>query len=196
MGMVGDIQTVKTVGAQGPAGTGPISAVVGDVATRVAVFSAAGTLTGYALLTWNNATKTFTIGAASNLTLEKILGAAGELQIGIDSAGANGTLSIFDVQGTRAVFTFDAIAGQNQSAQHLVPAAPLTGLLTLGIVGTNEWKSGAFSDAVFVPVAALTPMTTVAIAGLTPARGWLVCDTTLGKLKWYNGVAWEVITSV
>ncbi len=77
-----------------------------------------------------------------------------------------------------------------------MPAAALTGVLTLGIVGTNEWKSGAFTDLVTLPVVALTPMTTVAIAGLTPARGWLVCDTTLGKLKWYNGVAWETITSV
>ncbi len=194
-GMTGDLQTLKTIGAQGPAGVGPISSVVGDVATRVAVFSAAGTLTGYALLTWNNATKTFTIGAASNLTLEKILGTAGELQIGIDSGGANGTLQIFDVTGTRSIFTFDAIAGHNISAQHLVPATALTGILTLGIVGTNEWKSGAFSDLVTTPVAALTPMTTTTRNGLTPAAGWVICNSTLGKLQWYNGATWETVTS-
>lgn len=194
-GMTGDLQTLKSIGPQGNPGTGPITAVAGDVATRVAVFSAAGELTGYALLTWNNATKTLTIGAASNLTTALILGAGGSLNLGIDGNAA-GAFAVYDVQGTRQVFTFDAAGAQNISAQDLVPAAGLTGLLDLGKAATNEWKNGFFAVTVTTPVAALKPMTTTARNGLAPATGWLICNSTLGKLQWYNGVAWETITSI
>lgn len=38
--------------------------------------------------------------------------------------------------------------------------------------------------------------TTAEKTALTPAKGWVVFDTTLNKLCVYTGAAWETITSV
>lgn len=41
----------------------------------------------------------------------------------------------------------------------------------------------------------LVPMTTTARDALTPAKGWVVMNGTTNKLNFYNGSAWEVVTS-
>ena len=39
-------------------------------------------------------------------------------------------------------------------------------------------------------------VTTAEKNALTPSAGWVVFDTTLGKLCVYNGSAWQTVTSV
>ena len=45
-------------------------------------------------------------------------------------------------------------------------------------------------------IAATKQMTTAEKLALVPEPGWVVFDTTLGKLSVYNGSAWETVTSV
>lgn len=47
----------------------------------------------------------------------------------------------------------------------------------------------------FNGIAATKQMTTSEKNMLVPEQGWVVFDTTLGKLSVYNGVAWETVTS-
>lgn len=39
-------------------------------------------------------------------------------------------------------------------------------------------------------------VTTAEKNALTPSKGWIVFDTTLGKLCVYSGSAWQTVTSV
>lgn len=39
-------------------------------------------------------------------------------------------------------------------------------------------------------------VTTTQKNALVPSKGWVVFDTTLGKLCVYNGTAWQTVTSV
>jgi hypothetical protein len=48
----------------------------------------------------------------------------------------------------------------------------------------------------FNGIAATKPVTTTQKNALTPSAGWVVFDTTLGKLCVYNGSAWQTVTSV
>ena len=48
----------------------------------------------------------------------------------------------------------------------------------------------------FNGVAATKTVTTTEKNALSPAAGWVVFDTTLGKLCVYTGAAWQTITSV
>jgi len=48
----------------------------------------------------------------------------------------------------------------------------------------------------FNGILATKNVTTVEKTALTPAAGWVVFDTTLGKLCVYSGSAWQTITSV
>ena len=53
-----------------------------------------------------------------------------------------------------------------------------------------------YTATTFNGIAATRQMTTAEKNALTPERGWVVFDTTLGKLSVYNGSAWETVTSV
>lgn len=53
-----------------------------------------------------------------------------------------------------------------------------------------------YTATTFNGIAATKQMTTTEKNALTPERGWVVFDTTLGKLSVYNGSAWETVTSV
>lgn len=72
-GAVGDIQTVKSIGAQGPQGdpgtSGAITSVVGNTATRIAVFSGAAQLTGYDDLTFDAGNQVVKIGGSATAFL-------------------------------------------------------------------------------------------------------------------------------
>jgi len=48
----------------------------------------------------------------------------------------------------------------------------------------------------FNGIAATRNVTTTEKNALTPSAGWVVFDTTLGKLCVYNGSAWQTVTSV
>jgi hypothetical protein len=48
----------------------------------------------------------------------------------------------------------------------------------------------------FNGIAATRNVTTSEKNALTPSAGWVVFDTTLGKLCVYNGSAWQTVTSV
>lgn len=48
----------------------------------------------------------------------------------------------------------------------------------------------------FNGIAATKNVTTAEKNALTPSAGWVVFDTTLGKLCVYNGSAWQTVTSV
>jgi hypothetical protein len=48
----------------------------------------------------------------------------------------------------------------------------------------------------FNGIAATRNVTTAEKNALAPEAGWVVFDTTLGKLCVYNGSAWETVTSV
>lgn len=47
----------------------------------------------------------------------------------------------------------------------------------------------------FNGIAATRNVTTAEKNALTPSAGWVVFDTTLGKLCVYTGAAWQTITS-
>jgi hypothetical protein len=47
----------------------------------------------------------------------------------------------------------------------------------------------------FNGIMATRNVTTAEKNALTPAAGWIVFDTTLGKLCVYNGSAWQTVTS-
>jgi hypothetical protein len=48
----------------------------------------------------------------------------------------------------------------------------------------------------FNGIAATKNVTTAEKNALTPSAGWVVFDTTLGKLCVYSGSAWQTVTSV
>jgi hypothetical protein len=48
----------------------------------------------------------------------------------------------------------------------------------------------------FDGIMATRNVTTAEKNALTPAAGWVVFDTTLGKLCVYSGSAWQTVTSV
>jgi hypothetical protein len=48
----------------------------------------------------------------------------------------------------------------------------------------------------FNGIAATRNVTTTEKNALAPSAGWVVFDTTLGKLCVYNGSAWQTVTSV
>lgn len=48
----------------------------------------------------------------------------------------------------------------------------------------------------FNGIIATRNVTTAEKNALTPSAGWVVFDTTLGKLCVYNGSAWQTVTSV
>jgi hypothetical protein len=48
----------------------------------------------------------------------------------------------------------------------------------------------------FNGIMATRNVTTTQKNALTPSAGWVVFDTTLGKLCVYNGSAWQTVTSV
>ena len=48
----------------------------------------------------------------------------------------------------------------------------------------------------FNGIMATRNVTTTEKNALTPAAGWVVFDTTLGKLCVYSGSAWQTVTSV
>ena len=48
----------------------------------------------------------------------------------------------------------------------------------------------------FNGIAATRNVTTTEKNALTPSAGWVVFDTTLGKLCVYSGSAWQTVTSV
>ncbi len=48
----------------------------------------------------------------------------------------------------------------------------------------------------FNGIMATRNVTTAEKNALTPSAGWVVFDTTLGKLCVYNGSAWQTVTSV
>ena len=48
----------------------------------------------------------------------------------------------------------------------------------------------------FDGIMATRNVTTTEKNALTPSKGWVVFDTTLGKLCVYSGSAWQTVTSV
>jgi hypothetical protein len=48
----------------------------------------------------------------------------------------------------------------------------------------------------FNGIMATKNVTTAEKNALAPSAGWVVFDTTLGKLCVYNGTAWQTVTSV
>ena len=48
----------------------------------------------------------------------------------------------------------------------------------------------------FNGIMATKNVTTTEKNALTPSKGWVVFDTTLGKLCVYSGSAWQTVTSV
>jgi hypothetical protein len=48
----------------------------------------------------------------------------------------------------------------------------------------------------FVGIAATRNVTTTEKNALAPSAGWVVFDTTLGKLCVYSGSGWQTVTSV
>jgi hypothetical protein len=48
----------------------------------------------------------------------------------------------------------------------------------------------------FNGILATKNVTTTEKNALTPSKGWVVFDTTLGKLCVYSGSAWQTVTSV
>ena len=57
-------------------------------------------------------------------------------------------------------------------------------------------NSEKYTADTFNGIAATKRVTTVQKNLLAPEAGWVVFDTTLGKLSVYNGTAWETVTSV
>jgi len=56
----------------------------------------------------------------------------------------------------------------------------------------QQYSADFFIGGIFAPKNVTTAEKNV----LTPNAGWVVFDTTLGKLCVYNGSAWETVTSV
>ena len=54
----------------------------------------------------------------------------------------------------------------------------------------------SYTADTFNGIAATRNVTTSEKNALAPSAGWLVFDTTLGKLCVYDGSAWETVTSV
>lgn len=53
-----------------------------------------------------------------------------------------------------------------------------------------------YTATTFNGIAATKRMTSTEKAALAAEPGWVVFDTTIGKLSVYNGTAWETVTSV
>jgi hypothetical protein len=56
----------------------------------------------------------------------------------------------------------------------------------------QQYSADLFVGGIF----AAKNVTTTEKNALTPSAGWVVFDTTLGKLCVYNGSAWQTVTSV
>jgi len=56
-------------------------------------------------------------------------------------------------------------------------------------------NASAYTADTFNGIAATKQVTTTAKNALTPQPGWVVFDTTLGKLSVYTGSAWQTVTS-
>jgi hypothetical protein len=54
----------------------------------------------------------------------------------------------------------------------------------------------SYTADTFNGIAATRNVTTAEKNALAPSAGWVVFDTTLGKLCVYDGSAWETVTSV
>ena len=54
----------------------------------------------------------------------------------------------------------------------------------------------SYTADTFNGIAATRNVTTAEKNALTPSAGWVVFDTTLGKLCVYSGSAWQTVTSV
>lgn len=54
----------------------------------------------------------------------------------------------------------------------------------------------SYTADTFNGIAATRNVTTTEKNALAPSAGWVVFDTTLGKLCVYDGSAWETVTSV
>jgi hypothetical protein len=54
----------------------------------------------------------------------------------------------------------------------------------------------SYTADTFNGIAATRNVTTAEKNALAPSAGWVVFDTTLGKLCVYNGSAWQTVTSV
>lgn len=54
----------------------------------------------------------------------------------------------------------------------------------------------SYTADTFNGIMATRNVTTAEKNALTPSAGWVVFDTTLGKLCVYNGSAWQTVTSV
>ena len=55
----------------------------------------------------------------------------------------------------------------------------------------QKYTASLFAGGIF----AVGPLTTIERDALTPAVGWLVFDTTVGKLSIYNGSVWQYIST-
>ena len=53
----------------------------------------------------------------------------------------------------------------------------------------------SYTADIFNGIAATKQVTTTEKNALTPSAGWVVFDTTLGKLCVYSGSAWQTVTS-
>jgi hypothetical protein len=56
----------------------------------------------------------------------------------------------------------------------------------------EQYTADLFTGGIF----AAKRVTTAEKNALTPSAGWVVFDTTLGKLCVYSGSAWQTVTSV
>jgi hypothetical protein len=54
----------------------------------------------------------------------------------------------------------------------------------------------SYTADTFSGIAATKQVTTIEKDALSPKAGWVVFDTTLGKLCVYSGSAWQTVTSV
>jgi hypothetical protein len=54
----------------------------------------------------------------------------------------------------------------------------------------------SYTADTFIGIAATKNVTTTEKNALTPSAGWVVFDTTLGKLCVFDGSAWQTVTSV
>ena len=59
----------------------------------------------------------------------------------------------------------------------------------------EKYTADTFDGTTFNGIMATRNVTTTEKNALTPAGGWVVFDTTLGKLCVYSGSAWQTVTS-
>jgi len=113
--------------------------------------------------------------------------ATGNLNVGVDS-GLGGIFQIYDVQGFRSMFAFDPVNG-NISADKLIPAMALTGLLDLGLP-TNLWKDGWFAGTVDAAGFSISG-TPLAIPTITAAAGQVLVGDGAGNAVGDENLTWD-----